>query len=115
MKMPMMVSNRSNLTTFYRCQKKDGTKFLINSSQGNEARVAQHKGQIGKDVVINNELTYMAWKPYDGGMELTHIVKVDPCGSIPSFIKNKAATRLANSLQVIVNYVRDGTVPEPLF
>ena len=57
----------------------------------------------------------MAWKPYDGGMELTHIVKMDPAGSIPGFIKNKAAARMQNSLQFIVGYVKDGTIPEPIF
>ena len=57
----------------------------------------------------------MAWKPYDGGIEITHVVKMDPAGSIPGFIKNKAASRMTNSLQFIVNYVRDGTIPEALF
>ena len=115
MKMPMMISNRSTLTTFYRKDCEDGTKVIFHSSQGNEELIAANADQIGSDVVTNNALTYMAWKPYEGGIEITHIVKMDPQGSIPEFIKNKAAARLANSLQIIVNYVRDGTVPEPIF
>ena len=115
MKMPMMITNRSTLTTFYRQEKEDGTKLLFHSSKGNENLIAANADQIGSDVSTNNVLTYMAWKPYEGGMDLTHIVKMDPAGSIPDFIKKKAAARLANSLQIIVNYVKDGTVPEPLF
>ena len=115
MKMPMVISNRSTLTTFYSHTKEDGTEVLFHSSKGNEELVTANSAQIGSDVVTNNVLTYMAWKPYEGGMELTHIVKMDPNGMIPGFIKNKAATRMANSLQIIVNYCRDGTIPEPIF
>ena len=57
----------------------------------------------------------MAWKPYDGGMELTHIVKMDPAGSIPGFIKNKMAKRMANGLLILVDYLQTGTKPEPVF
>ena len=35
----------------------------------------------------------MAWKPYDGGIEMTHVSQMDPAGSIPGFIKNKMAKR----------------------
>ena len=115
MKMPMMITNRATMTVFYRKELEDGTKLIFHSSKGNEELVAANSGQIGGDVVTNNVLTYMAWKPYDGGMELTHIIKMDPAGSIPGFIKNKAAARMTNSLQFIVNYVKDGTIPEALF
>ena len=115
MAMPMLISNRSTLTTFYNHTKEDGTQVIFHSSQGNEELIAANAGQIGSDVITNNVITYMSWKPYEGGMELTHVVQMDPNGMIPAFIKNKAATRMANTLQVIVNYVRDGTIPEPIF
>ena len=57
----------------------------------------------------------MGFKEYEGGMELSHVVKMDVAGSIPGFVKNKAAARLANTLQVIVGYIRDGIVPAPIF
>ena len=57
----------------------------------------------------------MSWKPYDGGMYLEHIVKMDPAGMIPDFIKSKAASRLANTMFIITDYVMNGTIPEPIF
>ena len=78
MKMPMMITNRSTLTCFYRREREDGTKLVFHSSRGNEELIAANADQIGGDVVTNNALTYMAWKPYEGGMEITHIVKMDP-------------------------------------
>ena len=115
MNMPMLISNRSTLTTFYRYEKVDGTKVVVHSSRGNEQLVEANAGQIGSDVINNNIITYMGYKPYEGGMELAHIIKMDPQGMIPSYIKNKATTRLTTSLKIIVAYVKDGTVPEPIF
>ena len=111
----MLISNRSTLTTFYRHEKEDGTKVICHSSRGNDALVEANQALIDGDVVANNFITYMSWKPYDGGLELQHVVKIDPAGMIPDFIKNKAAARLASTLLIIVDYVQNGTVPEALF
>ena len=40
MAMPMFISNRSTLTTYYEVEKEDGLKVLFHSSMGNEALVA---------------------------------------------------------------------------
>ena len=34
----------------------------------------------------------MSWKPYEGGIEIEHAIKMDPAGMIPGFLKNKAAS-----------------------
>jgi len=34
---------------------------------------------------------------------------------IPGFLKNKMATRLANGPQLVVDYLKNGNVPEALF
>ena len=39
MAMPMFISNRSTLTTFYSDEKEDGTKVILHSSRGNEALI----------------------------------------------------------------------------
>ena len=57
----------------------------------------------------------MSWKPYDGGIYLEHIVKMDPAGMIPDFIKNKAATRMTNTLLIITDYLMHGTIPDSPF
>ena len=44
MKMPMMVTNRSTMTVFYRKELEDGTKLLFHSSKGNEELVTTHAG-----------------------------------------------------------------------
>ena len=43
MKMPMLISDRSTLTTFYEHTKEDGTKVMMHSSKGNEDLVVTHK------------------------------------------------------------------------
>ena len=78
MSMPMLISNRSTLTTFYRYEKEDGTKVVMHSSRGNEKLIEANASQIGKDVINNNIITYMSYKPYEGGIELAHIMKMDP-------------------------------------
>ena len=110
-----MISNRSTLTTFYEFEKEDGTKIVLHSSMGNEALVQANNKQIGKDVVTNNVITFMSWKPYDGGIYFEHIVKMDPCGMIPGWLKKKGATRTTRNLQMIIDYLVNGTIPEPLF
>ena len=115
MKMPMLISNRSTLTTFYDHTKEDGTQIILHSSKGNEALNAANEAQIDGDVITNNELTYMSWKPFEGGIYIEHIVKMDPNGSIPTFIKNKGAERMASNAMILVEYLVNGTIPEPLF
>lgn len=70
MRMPMMISNRSILTCFYEHLTSEGYRVVLHSSQGNEDLVESRRHHIGKDVVANNIITYMASKPYEGGMEL---------------------------------------------
>ena len=91
--MPMFISTRSNLLTLYKYSKEDGTQIIIHSSQGNEALIETYADQINGDVVINNVLSYTAWKPYPNGMELSKISKVDLNGMIPYYIKQIAASR----------------------
>ena len=78
MKMPMMISNRSTLTIFYRYEKEDGTKVVLHSSRGNEQLIEANSSLIGSDVMNNNIITFMSYKPYEGGIELAHIIKMDP-------------------------------------
>ena len=91
--MPMFITNRSNLLTFYKFRKEDGTQIIIHSSQGNEALIKAYADQINGDVVVNNALSYTACKPYKKGIELSKISKVDINGMIPDFIKQVAASR----------------------
>ena len=98
MKMPMMITNRSTLTTFYRHTKEDGTEIIFHSSQGNEILNKVYAGLIDGDVLTTNYLTYMGWKPFDGGIDLMHIVKIDANGWIPDFVKQAALGRTSNTL-----------------
>ena len=87
----------------------------MHSSVGNEALIEANQNLIDGDVIASNFITYMAWKPYDGGIYIEHIVKMDPNGMIPGWLKNKAATRTARNLQMITDYLMNGTIPEPIF
>ena len=115
MKMPMVISNRSIVTCYYEAQKEDGTRVLLNSSRGNEEIQAANADKIGKDVIASIGLNYISWKAYDGGIELVQINHSNPGGSIPGFMKSKSATRAANNLIHLVNYLQTGAKPEALF
>ena len=115
MKMPLVISNRSIVTCFYEAEKEDGTKIIMHSSRGNEEIAAANAAKIGKDVIGNNEITYMSWKPYEGGIELQNLTMMDPAGSIPDFLKKKMAKRMANALQILVTFLQTGEKPEPIF
>mmetsp|Transcript_21122 Transcript_21122/g.25998 ORF Transcript_21122/g.25998 Transcript_21122/m.25998 type:complete len:142 (-) Transcript_21122:243-668(-) len=58
MKMPLIISNRSIVTTFYEVDREDGWKAVFHSSKGNEAIQEAQRSAIGKDVVANNVITY---------------------------------------------------------
>ena len=51
MNMPMILSNRSIITTQYETKDDEGNIIVINSSQGNEKVIEARKAQIGSDVV----------------------------------------------------------------
>ena len=72
MKMPVMISNRSVVITIYQEELEDGSRILINSSQGNEEVVAANKEKlIKKNVVANAIITYTKGEFYDGGAHMT--------------------------------------------
>ena len=47
-------------------------------------------------------------------MDLKQIMNIDPAGMIPGMIKNMLAKRMANGLQNMVDYLKDGIVPQPV-
>ena len=116
LKMPSLIANRSMICCTYRyTQLNDNRKVIITSSHGNDEIVKARKKEIGKDVVANNFITYMGWLPYEGGLELHWLSKMDAAGSIPKMIKNKVAKRVGRELQILVDYIMNGSLPEPIF
>merc|ERR1712060_478990 len=115
MNMPLVLSNRSVITTFYRPECADGYQCLMHSSRGNDEIAAANADKIGSDVIANNHIVHVTWKAYEGGMEINMVQKMDLAGSIPTMFVNKMSGRLANALQLLVDYLQNGTVPEPLF
>ena len=115
MTMPMIMSNRSLIACIYQADMADGWKAVFTSSQGNEAQTAAHAEAIGSDVIANNIINFVAYKPYDGGMELKSVLAMDPAGSIPGFIKSKMGGRMANQLILLTDYLKNGAVPEAMF
>ena len=114
MNMPMILSNRSIITTFYNSEK-DGGRIIMNSSQGNEAQIAALADEIGSDVVATMIIGYWWFKPFDGGYEIQQINASDPAGMIPGFVKSKMAGRMANGLMLTIDYLKNGTIPTAMF
>jgi len=111
MKMPLMISNRSIVTCFYDHETEDGWKMKFHSSQGNEHIVEANAASIGKDVVASNIIVYFQWRPYEGGMEIWHVQRMNPNGSLPDMFKKKMGKRMANVLLDIVAYLKSGAAP----
>ena len=95
----MVLSNRSTVSTVYTHSMADGTEIYMTSSRGNEAITKKARKAIGRDVVTNNVITYTSYKAIEGGMELSSIVKIDPCGMIPNWVKVKASAMMAGHLR----------------
>ena len=66
-------------------------------------------------MIANNICTKTTYRPSGSGVEINMLVSMDPAGMLPGFIKNSVATRLANAGIIMANYLRDGTVPQPIF
>mmetsp|Transcript_13213 Transcript_13213/g.16792 ORF Transcript_13213/g.16792 Transcript_13213/m.16792 type:complete len:217 (-) Transcript_13213:107-757(-) len=114
MSMPMIISNRSIITCIYQGETSDGYQAFFHSSQGNEEQATANAEAIGSDVIANNAITMTCYKPCEGGMELKQLLCMDPAGMIPGFIKNAMASRMANGLMLMVDYLKDGTIPAPI-
>ena len=110
--MPMFVSNRSVVSCQYKGETADGFTYRIGSSQGNEAIIEAQADLIGDNVVANQIMSFLAFKPYDGGVELKSVAGTDLAGMIPDMVKNKMASRQANRLKNLVGFLRDGVRPE---
>ena len=116
LKMPSLIANRTLICCVYRyTELHNQRKVIITSSQGNEHIVKERKKEIGKDVVANNYITYMGWSPYESGLELHWLSKMDAAGSIPKVIKNKVAKRVVRELQILIDFLMNGSLPEPIF
>lgn len=70
-------------------------------------------GDIGSDVIANNQITFTAFKEIDGGMKLKQCMGLDPAGMIPGMIKNAMSRRMAQGLPIMVDYWMNGTIPPP--
>ena len=53
----------------------------------------------------------MAFKPYEGSVELMSVSYADLAEMIPDMIKNRMATRQASRLKSLVNFLKTGTKP----
>ena len=116
MKMPLIISNRTIITTFYEHNDEaTGFRNVFHSSQGNEVIIAARKDEIGSDVVANMLLTFMSSKPYEGGMEMNQVIAMDVAGRIPGMIKNKIAKKLSNIGMQVSDYMMHGTIPKGMF
>ena len=103
-----VVAHRSSFVCHYRRQLADGTLNIINSSLGNEKYVEQYKDLVGRNVVANQILGSATFKPYDDGVEVTHVIISDAQGLIPIWLKSWASKRLFKHGLYTVDYVTKG-------
>ena len=87
---------------------------MLNSSQGNEEFIEKYKDRIGDDVIAEQVVASSKLVPFDGGCELTQVIAMNTKGSIPDFVKGLLAKRSAKHSKFVVDYLVNGTIPEPL-
>ena len=109
------ISSRSTILCFYHIlDAADGSLFMLNSSQGNEEFIEKYKDRIGDDVIAEQVVASSKLVPFDGGCELTQVIAMNTKGSIPDFVKGLLAKRSAKHSKFVVDYLVNGTIPEPL-
>ena len=109
--MPWFVSNRSIIICQYTGETADGWTYRLTSSQGNEAEVEALSDAIGGDVVGFLDIGYVAYKPYEGGVEMEQIACLDLAGSIPDMVKNAVAKKQEYYLRDLCAYAKESNDP----
>ena len=109
-KMSFPISNRSTIIVEYRKENADGFTILM-SSKGTDALVASNQALIGKNVLARSIIQFARYVAVAGGYHITTVTASDPAGSIPQFLKDKQATRHANSPVVLANFMLTGATP----
>ena len=95
-KLSFPMSNRSTIIVEYR-KEHEGVFTIVLSSKATDSLVAAHQSVIGKNVLARSIIQFARYTPVAGGFEVTTVTASDPAGSIPQFLKDKQATRHANS------------------
>ena len=60
-------------------------------------------------------IAFWSFKPIEGGLQIRFVQSMDPAGMIPNFVVNKMAKRGANAPILLVDYLKNGNIPEALF
>ena len=104
------ISNRQSIETSY-THEEDGWKYSWQSSVGNEFLEEQEKENFGEDVTWKSYINLIGLKPYEGGVKIRQVNKVDVNGNVPTFVKNYAIEHLTKAMIYIVDYYKDGIKP----
>ena len=117
MRMPLFISTRYLFTTFYYTDedKETGWRSFIDSSDGNDAFIAEHKSEIGKDTAGYMHFNLAQSRPYDGGMQLRLVAKLDFGGYLPGIVKKFVSAKLANFPVQMADYLMKGEIPPDIF
>ena len=110
-KIPVMfVSDRSFITVAGR--KDDGdTTWICSTSRGTEKIVEENKDKLGSNVVADLHFQCdRITKNANGGIDIMGAACSDLCGSIPDFIKKKAASKGALRLEKQIHFIKTGEV-----
>ena len=103
---PMMVSNRSIISTSWSDFKPEGTSVYVMTSVGNEELEKKYAKNIGKDVISTCHLNHVTITPNETGITIRFMVNIDVAGSLPDFVKSKIGEAQAGSCDAIVDYIK---------
>ena len=111
--MPMMMTTRSAIVCEYKGQISDGLNIMVMSSEGNENLYKDRAKQIGDDKIALPLLKVIGYKIDENGLLLWNIMTLNHLARVPEFLASKIRERVSRSLLTLVDYFREGNIPEP--
>lgn len=115
MKFPWPMSNRCMVMTVFYCgEQADGSYIMITTTQGNGQHYAELTERIGKDVIMEQTVSYIkgTFNAEGTHTDLEMVSCGDLKGSIPQFIKKLIAKEEAKGGYQIRDYLVEGKVPK---
>ena len=107
-KTPFIVSNRCAFVAVYNIDLPNGGMINLTTSKGMSAIAGANVPLQGKDVLSNTILTYIKMEPCEdgSGLRVSHVLAVDPAGSLPDVVKASIAKTNSDAGVKMVTHLR---------
>ena len=110
------ISDRSLFVTYYKEKDEEsGCVTITSGSPGNDDLAEKHTELAGSTVVANLSISYQKFEPFEGGYNIEQVSCFDANGWIPGGVQQLGVTRTGELVRHTVDYLINGTIPQPVF